>query len=636
MDANRPISVDTPESKGVDPLGLARRHWWLVLVLVALGVLGAAQFTRMEPKVYESSTSVLVQPSGTDTNVVGGRTKGDINLDTEAQLVRSTAVATAAGKLLKTTDSPDALAVNVTVEVPANTSVLVITYAAPTAQAARDGSHAFATSYLQNRDESARADLAGQIGTLNAKLTQLNAQLAQVNRMLAPLKNSDPNRANLENQRSTISAQIDSLTGRVNQLTTTTLSAGRIIRDAELPARPTKPNQPLNLASGAMVGLVLAIAAAFLRDRLDTRVRGANDIPRRIDLAVLAAVPARIRPRLDDVFAPFGTGGRIFNRLRNEILASVPAPAGVDARAALCGQIVVVTGASRGAASTVVATNLAAAFARTSAETVLVSAHLPDSIVETASLTRMLGVHSIPGLSDVLAGRFSLSTATQRAPRHPNLSVITTGGTASAGGLLQSQSLRDTLAMLRERAAYIVVEAPSTATSADAQSLASLADAAIVAVELRRTTYTEVRDAADQLRRVGTPLLGAVVLPRLAAARMGDEPVTEPAIPSDMLAVLEAIGESGASNDETIVTTRIRTSHPATPTLPRRRPKVGPPPKTVPLVIERTGDRKIVERSVAERLLAEHKPESPKEANEPDEAVTTNAEETTDSPAEQR
>ena len=635
MDANRPISVDTSESRGVDLLGMGRRHWWLVLALVALGVLGAAQFTRLEPKVYESSTSVLVQPSGTDTNVVGGRTKGDINLDTEAQLVRSTAVATAAAKLLNSSESPDALAANVTVEVPANTSVLVITYSAPEAATARSGSHAFAASYLQNRDDSAHADIANQVGTLNTTLTRLNAQLAQVNRLLAPLKQSDPNRANLENQRSTLSAQIETITGRINQLTTTTLSAGRIIRDAELPVKPTKPNQPLNLASGAMIGLVLGVGGALLRDRLDKRVRGASDIPRRVDMAVLAAVPTRIRPRLDDVFAPFGTGGRIFNRLRNEVLASVPAPAGVDARAALSGQVVVVTGASRGAASTVVATNLAAAFARTSAETVLVSAHLPDSLMETASLTRMLGVRSIPGLSDVLAGRVSLGTAMQRAPRHPNLSVITTGGTASAGGLLQSQALRDTLAMLRERAAYIVIEAPSTASSADAQSLASLADAAIVAVELRRTTYTEVIDAADQLRRVGTPLLGAVVLPRLAGARTDEELPAEPPISNEMAAVLEAIAESGANNDETIVTTRIRTSHQTSPTLPRRRPKVSPPkgapPKTVPLVIERTGDRKVIERSVAERLMAEHKPETPKEPDEPVAEETT-----TDTPAAQR
>ena len=114
MDANRPNSADL-DPQGVDLLGMARRHWWLVLLLVGLGLVGATQFTRVQPKVYESSTSVLVQPTGggQDTNVVGGRTKGDINLDTEAQLVSSTAVAAEAAKLLRTTRSPDTLAAKV-------------------------------------------------------------------------------------------------------------------------------------------------------------------------------------------------------------------------------------------------------------------------------------------------------------------------------------------------------------------------------------------------------------------------------------------------------------------------------------------------------------------------------------------
>jgi Mrp family chromosome partitioning ATPase len=230
--------------------------------------------------------------------------------------------------------------------------------------------------------------------------------------------------------------------------------------------------------------------------------------------------------------------------------------------------MVVVAGASRGGASTVVAANLAAAFARTGAETVLVCAHLPESLVDAAPVNRMLGVHAVPGLSDVLAGRVMLAAAIQRAPRHPNLSVVTTGGTASAGGLLQSQGLRDTLAAVRERAAYVVVEAPSTATSADAQSLASLADAAIVAVELRRTRHAEVGDAAEQLRRVGTPLLGAVVLPRLRAVHGEHEGEPEPK------------HEATPANDVTAIIPVIKDDEPEplrvkTPTPSRRRNEAG-------------------------------------------------------------
>jgi MinD-like ATPase involved in chromosome partitioning or flagellar assembly len=167
---------------------------------------------------------------------------------------------------------------------------------------------------------------------------------------------------------------------------------------------------------------------------------------------------------------------------------------------------------------------LAAALARTGSDVVLIGAHLPDSVVDAAPLARMLGVSAVPGLSDLLAGRVGLARALQRTPRIPSLRVITTGGAATAAGLMQSQRLKDTLESLRRQGGYVVIEAPSTASSADAQSLASLADAAIVAVELRRSRRPALLDAAEQLRRVGTPLLGAVVLPRLSTMR-GPEPL---------------------------------------------------------------------------------------------------------------
>src|SRR6476469_9516786 len=100
MDANR-LNNAEPDSPGVDLLGMARRHWWLVVVLVLAGVAGAVQFTSMQAKVFESATSVLVSPigNGQDANSTSGRTKGDINLDNEAQLVTSTTVAAGAREL---------------------------------------------------------------------------------------------------------------------------------------------------------------------------------------------------------------------------------------------------------------------------------------------------------------------------------------------------------------------------------------------------------------------------------------------------------------------------------------------------------------------------------------------------------
>jgi len=508
MEDPRPVSADLSHY-----LGVLRRHWWVVLTAGGLGLGLGAAVTQAMPEVYESSTSVLVQPVNGDTNASGGRTKGTINLDTEAQLVGSGAVAVKAATLLRSAVSPIELARYVSVEVPANTTVVVIRFEADTPKGAQSGSHAFAEAYLRNREETARSGLDQQIKTLTLKVKQLTTNLTAINSRLARAENGSSERSNLESLRGNSQNQLNNLTGRLNELTTATVGAGSIISDAREPEAPTSPNAMLNIATGGMLGMLAGLALAFVRERVDSRLRTAADVRDRGRIPVLAALDERTTPHFDDVLQPYGPGGRVFNRLRNEILASLRSG----------DQIIVVTGASRGSATTLVAANLAAALARTGSDVVLIGAHLPDSVIDAAPLARMLGVAAMPGLSDLLAGRIGLHKAMQRTPRIPSLRVITTGGAATAAGLMQSQRLRDTLEALRRQTGYVVIEAPSTSSSADAQSLASLADAAILAVELRRAKRPALLDAAEQLSRVGTPLLGAVVLPRLTGMRTDED-----------------------------------------------------------------------------------------------------------------
>jgi Mrp family chromosome partitioning ATPase len=560
MEATRPGSADLSHY-----LGMFRRHWWVVLLATGVGLGGGAAVTDTMPKVYESSASVLVQAVDQDVNAQGGRTKGTINLDTEAQLVGSGAVAVKAQQLLRSRVSPVELAKYVSVEVPANTTVLVIRFEADAPKAAQAGSHAFAEAYLRNREETAQSGLDQQIKTLNLKIKQLTTNLTTINTRLAAARAGSSERSNLESLRSNSQNQLNSLTGRLNELTTTTVGAGSIISDARVPDAPTSPNAMLNMATGAMAGLLLGLGLAFCRERFDRRLRTVADVRDRGRMGVLAALDDRTTPSFDDVLQPYGPGGRVFNRLRNEVLASLNPD----------DQIIVVTGASRGSATTLVAANLAAALARTGSDVVLIGAHLPDSVVDAAPLARMLGVSAMPGLSDLLAGRIGLAKALQRTPRIPSLRVITTGGTATAAGLMQSQRLRDTLQALRRQTGYVVIEAPSTSSSADAQSLASLADAAILAVELRRARRPALLDAAEQLRRVGTPLLGAVVLPRLSSIRTED--VRLPAV------ALTPPGKD-PKPDETMILDEERTQPMRLPTNTVSRPTVSRPTVSRPTV----------------------------------------------------
>jgi Mrp family chromosome partitioning ATPase len=492
-----------------DSLGMLRHRWWVVALGTLLGIVAAAGWQQTRPPVWEATTSVLVRPAGLDTNVVGGRTQGQVNLDTEAQLVRSTAVATGAAELLATAGdpatatpapagtppptpapaaSPDALARRVRVEVPANTSVLAITFSATTPAEAQAGSRAFAEAYLAHRDETTRTELATQRTTIEERLDELDEGLTRINERLATAPLDDPAITDLESQRETLTGQITDLTDRLTAVATATVSGGAIINEPEQPTRPSFPRPAIVLASGAALGLVAGLAAAGLAERLTRRVRRPADLSGRLGVPVIATLDAA---GPDEVASPYTRAGRIFDRLRNELTGGT------------AGNVIVVTSPTACSATRLTAVNLAASLSRCGHDTVLVAAGQPDEVP--------LGVGPGAGLSELLAGRIKLTEALQRTPRQPRLRVMTMGSTATAAGLLQSPGMRTVLRLLASQTGYVVVEAPPTAASADAQSLAGHADAALLVVERRRTRLTDAADAAEQLRRV--PLLGAVLAP---------------------------------------------------------------------------------------------------------------------------
>lgn len=488
MDVSHPPPSDLSFS-----LGALRRYWWLVLLAMVAGIGAAAGFTVTRPAVYVATASVL--PAGQDTNAAGGGTQGEVNLYTEARLVRSTAVAAAAGQLLALDTPPDQLIRQVAVEVPADTMVLMIKFSADTAHDAQAGAQAFAQAYLTDREQAARAQLTAQMKAIGEKLDELNAALADLDERRSGV--------DLDSRRAALVNQITALTGRLNELATVTFNSGKIINDAQVPGRPSAPRASFNLAGGAVFGLVFGLCLVWLAERLGRRVRSPEDVVRRVGVPVLATVTGRRNTPLDGILPPYETGGRTVDRLRNEVLAGLPQG----------GQVIMVTGTTSGPAVGLIAANLGVSLSRAGIETVLVSARLPDTVGRAGAFTHLLGVVETPGLSEVLAGRVPLADVVQPAARHPRLRVLTVGAAAIADGLLQSHPLREVLAALRAQADYVVVEAPSTSASADAQSLARVTDAALLVVELGQARYAGVVDAADQLSGVGAPLLGAVVVP---------------------------------------------------------------------------------------------------------------------------
>ena len=499
-----------------DYAALLRRQWWIVLLLVAMGVGLAVAYTSIAPREYTSMTSVLVTATDPgEQSAAGSRTSANnINLDTEAQLVTSTEIVTAAAEAIHYAGDPATLPDRVSITVPPNTEILDISYTGETAADAQAGAEAFATAYLDNRRNAAEGALQATRDSLQSRIDDLTGQLEKASANVAGLPAGSAERAFNEAQANSLNNQISSLGTQLNEVGSTIVSPGRVITNASVPQSPSSPRLLIDLAAGALVGLLAGVGLAVLRQRSDRVLRGAADVERRVGLPVLVELAGVPGDRVELV-APGTEEGRGYARLRNVVTSGL-----ADTH-----RVVLVAGVTGPAGQ--VAANLAASLARSGEEVVLVCGD-----VHAGTASDLFDGRDGTGLSEVLSGRVRLPAARRRVAGQPSLRVVGPGRDPDrAAALLQTGSPRQVVDELRATARWVVVEAPSTTSGVDAQSLAGLADLAILVVTTEETRDDDVADARAQFESVRTVLLGAVVVrgDRRADKRGGRRPAVVPA-----------------------------------------------------------------------------------------------------------
>ncbi|GAT69565.1 LPS biosynthesis protein [Planomonospora sphaerica] len=274
------LSPDPPVRRSggdlADYASLLRRRWPALLLCLAAGTGGGGALLWATPPAYTASTYVLVTPTGVQeqTNQVTNRQREALNLDTEAQIAQSAVVAKKAQAALKSTPGP------VDVAVPPNTSVLEISYTAADPNSAAAGASAYAQAYLAHRREAADEALTVQLKTLLSKLRQVNESLTKVVAELPGLDRGTADHTIALQRRSVLSRQVYNLTVKYDALKTVAVTPGSVISEAVAPDRPSTPSPPLYLGSGFMIGLLAGVGLAWIRDRLDTRIRDPRDLAR--------------------------------------------------------------------------------------------------------------------------------------------------------------------------------------------------------------------------------------------------------------------------------------------------------------------------------------------------------------------
>ncbi|MCW3816505.1 Wzz/FepE/Etk N-terminal domain-containing protein [Micromonospora sp. DR5-3] len=521
-------------------LGWLRRRWWILLLAALLGTAGGLAVSQLQHARYTSSTSLLVRPLST-----GGESNPNakVNLDTEAQVVRSLVVAERAKGLMKSSTPADELVQSVAVNVPPNSQVLQVAYEADSPAQAQAGSHAFAQAYLDLRKATAQKTVENETAALKQQIGDVNKQLSAVAGRIAAAPSNSVERQRAEADRSVLTNQLAALNNRLSPLLSADTDPGEIISDARLPQSPSSPNRTLNLASGMGAGLLLGIVLALVLDRLDTRVRRGRDISDRVGLPLLLELPARASSL---TMLPAGHQiSRELGRLRNVLLSAVPEPRGGGR-----GRQLLLCDGSAGTAAGFVAANLAAAYARTGQQVALVTTK-PDSAL--SSITGVAeGRHN---LASVLRRDVPALKALAPVPGLGQLRVLVPGD-LDAEIELPVAGLLEILGELSARFDHVLIETAQPTVAVEAQALGRYVDAVIVVAESGRTRSGEITAALQQFEQVNAPVIGAVLAPRLPVPAGG---TSRPAAPANRPKPRPTPGPSAES---TMVLPRMRPTDP--------------------------------------------------------------------------
>ena len=319
----------------------------------------------------------------------------------------------------------------------------------------------------------------------------------------------------------------------------------KVLDKARAPEEPLKPRLKLNLALGAMVGMLLgftfAVAKNYFEDtylRLEDAVRQLDALPESPSfLGVLPSIKKRNAYRLPLIVhdAPQSRSAEAFRVLQAKLPFLNP---GAPVRTIL------VTSATRGEGKSTISSNLAVALAQRGSKVLLIDAdmrrpsqhntfpgaQLPqvEDAVETSDAEfpiARVGTRK-PGLSEVLIHLNSengddILQATVKQTDIPNLHLVPSGTVPpNPIELLNSEMMTDWLELAKSEYDVIVIDSPPVRAVADPMILANIVDAIVYVFDITKTRrfdiLTGVRHLTEAFPTKGIGVLCNMINPRHA------------------------------------------------------------------------------------------------------------------------
>ena len=491
-----------------DYLAVVQRRKWIVILPLLIVPAAAFLYSAQQTARYEAKSEVWISRSQVATALTG-ISNPDIDNDptrfaeTQSDLARVPEVVTRAVRRAGVTGvTPQSLLLNSTVAPRSNSDILTFVVEDTNPERAAKLVTAYANAFSDYRLQLSTASLESARADLEANLRRLRKTGA----------------TNTELYR-----QLDQ---RTHELRTLELLQTKptVVQSAD-DAEKVAPTPTRSAMLGLALGLLLGLAAAFVWEALDRRVRDESEVEAALGIPLLARISSVGRTATGQAILamqeePTERDAESIRRLRTSLEF-----ANLDLKA----KVIMVTSAVPEEGKSLAVANLALALAHSGKRVALV-----DLDLRRPSIARLFGVSPGRGVTDVALSHIDLDGALVRVPLRPTQGesgprarsashppsdgeraelLVLSAGTApsSPAEFLGTRMVHDILGSLRGRMDYVLVDAPPMLPVSDAAIISSHVDATLVVVRLGRINRSNLRELARELAASIAPKLGFVI-----------------------------------------------------------------------------------------------------------------------------
>ncbi len=524
-------------------LRVLKRRAWIVVLFGALGVAAGLLYSHHQHKVMRANAAIVVNTGALlNTGTSSGRADAARFVSTEAAIASSENVAQQGLELARKSDpdlgrwTPQTLIKHSSVVADPDSNIVHFSVSAANkdeAIALVNGYAAAAAasnvSVASNQVRQQLLPVVAQLKIVNGMITKVQGQIDAAQAAGHSTSSQEARIRDLSNTQGSLLKQQQGLQAQLALLNSKTpdgQSAVSSISSQATNAAQIQPTTPRNIIAGLLVGIMVGIGLAFLREVMDGHIRTSEEVTEELGLPMLARIPApprsvRSASQLSLLVEQGNLHGEAYRKLRVAFdLANLGAGA----------TTVMVTSAIDQEGKTTTVANLAVALAQVGRRVALV-----DLDLRRPNLNRYFNLEQIPGVTDVALTAVPLDEALKtvaltrvggKASKRSKSSNGNGSGGSVAGVLdilpagrhvpdtvafLESGSLETLLDELESRFDVVLIDATPTLPVSDARALMRKVGAVLVVARLGTVNRQMMREFRRELAGTQTPVLGVVV-----------------------------------------------------------------------------------------------------------------------------